>query len=98
MGQCLFSCASASRGRGFVELQRLGDNYPIIPFGSRHRVIPIANVFEHPMWVTLQRISIPATSGTHGDEAVSSLDASVRYLGRERNFFTGCCLLNELAG
>src|SRR5712692_1586894 len=94
----LFSCASTGRGCGFVELQRLGDNHPIIPFGSSHRVIPIAHIFEHLVRVTLERIAIPTASGTHCDKAVTSLDATVGHLGRQRCFLAICCLQNELAG
>src|SRR5256885_11460060 len=59
LGHCLSSFAPTGLGCGFIELQRLGDNHPIIPFGSRHRVVPIAHIFEHLVRVTLERISIP---------------------------------------
>jgi hypothetical protein len=78
-------------------LQRLGDNHSIIPFGSSYGVIPIANVFEHLVWITLQRIAIPTASGAYGDKAVTSLDASVGNLRWQRDFFTSSCLLNEFA-
>src|SRR5262249_18580531 len=98
LSHSLFSRAATGCGRGFVELQRLGDDHSIIPCGSRRRVIPVAHVFEHPLRVALEGISIPTAGGTHGDKAVTGRDATVGHLGRQGDFLATRSPLNELTG
>src|SRR5262245_59465612 len=76
----LFSRAATGCGGGFVELQRLADDHPVIPCGGCHRVIPVAHIFEHPLRITLAGIPVPAAGSTHGDKEVTGRDATVGHL------------------